>query len=99
MRIIFVIIFSILVLALGVCAIFAARSEKRIAKSVTRLLVALIPPVIGNSIIIISSTPILSAVGWYIYLVGMDVVILALLGFTFQYCGVTRPNRDRRAHV
>ena len=93
MRIIFVIIFSILVLALGVCTIFAARSEKRIAKSVTRLLVALIPPVIGNSIIIISSTPILSAVGWYIYLVGMDVVILALLGFTFQYCGVTWPNR------
>lgn len=93
MRIIFVIIFSILVLALGVCTIFAARSEKRIAKSVTRLLVALIPPVIGNSIIIISSTPILSAVGWYIYLVGMVVVILALLGFTFQYCGVTWPNR------
>lgn len=93
MRFVFVIIFSILVLALGVCTVFAARSEKRIAKSVTRLLVALIPPVIGNSIIIISSAPILSAVGWYIYLVGMDVVILALLGFTFQYCGVTWPNK------
>lgn len=93
MRFGFVIIFSILILALGFCAVIASKSEKRIGKSVTRLLVFLIPPVAGNMIIIASSNQFVSAVGWYVYLIGMDMVILALLGFTYQYCGVTWPNK------
>lgn len=92
MRNLVAIVLMVLTLALGTCAIIARRSRKTIAPSVSLLLGALIPPVIGNLIIISSSVKGLSTVGCYIYFLGMDLAIIALLEFTLKYCDLSWPN-------
>ena len=49
---------------------------------------SLIPPVIGNLIIIISSVHHFSMAGYYIYFIGMALVMLASVRFAAEYCGI-----------
>ena len=96
MRSLFTILFIILIAALLICVAAAKRSHKAIGSYVAFLICALIPPVTGNLIIISSEDQLLSIVGCYIYYLGMDVVMLALLQFTFQYCRIQWPNKAVR---
>ena len=96
MRSLFTILFIILIAALLICVAAAKRSHKAIGSYVAFLICALIPPVTGNLIIISSEDQLLSTVGCYIYYLGMDVVMLALLQFTFQYCRIQWPNKTVR---
>ncbi len=89
MRIALSIVFALLVAILGVCAFISSRSRKPIGKSVALLMVALMPPVIGNLCIIASPVEQLSLAGCYIYFLGMDLVMMALVRFTFDYCSLT----------
>ena len=98
MRITFTILFACLVLALGVCAYKARRSHKAIGRHVMQMLLALIPPVIGNLILVVSQNRALSTVGCYIYFLGMDLVMLALFRFTGAYCYI-RWSKGGRAVV
>ncbi len=91
MRQLFVLTFVLMALALGVCALTARRSPKTIGSSVGLLLVSLIPPVLGNLIIIASGNWLLSNIGCYIYFLGMDFVMISLMWFTAKYCGIN-PN-------
>lgn len=91
MRIAFTIIFFCLILALLYCAHVARRSGKPISTAVMHMLLALVPPVIGNLILIISTNQTLSTIGCYIYFLGMDLVMLALVQFTAAYCYLSWP--------
>ena len=62
-RVLFSIIFVVLILALGSCAQTAFRSHKAIGRSVALLLIGLIPPVIGNLVIISSTYKLGAAIG------------------------------------
>lgn len=93
MRVAFAIIFILLCIGLTYCNIRAHRSPKAIGKSVARLVAALVPPVIGNLIIISSTNRQLSTVGCYIYFLGMDLVMYTLLKFTLDYCGIPKSRR------
>jgi len=93
MRNLIAIVVLALTLALAVCAIIARLSRKTNASSVALLLGALIPPVIGNLIIISSTSKGLSTVGCYIYFLGMDLVMFALLEFTLKYCDLSWPSK------
>ena len=86
-------IFIILVLALAICSVKARNSQKAIGPSVSLMLVALIPPIIGNLIIVSSTTKNLAVTGYYIYFLGMDLVMYAVLRFTFDYCHISWPNK------
>ena len=97
MRVFFVCIFAILVFAMACCAHIARRSRKAIGKSVMQMLLGLIPPVIGNLILIASTDRTVSTVGFYIYFLGMDIVMMALWQFTEAYCGFTWSNSVRTA--
>ena len=99
MRHLFSILFMLLALALGVCAVFARRSRRAIGASVALLVSSLIPPVIGNMIIIASGEKAVSMAGCYIYFLGMDLVMFALLRFTFKYCAISWPGRWLKALV
>ena len=88
MRVVLPIIFIILILALAVCAVIARRSAKAIGNSVALLLIALIPPMTGNLLIILSEEIWLSYVGCYLYFLGMNFVMFAMLRFTFEYCNI-----------
>ena len=93
MRIRFSITLIIMVFALSVCAFISHHSRKAIGRSVAALLIALIPPVTGNLIIIGSNYQNLSTVGYYTYFFGMNLVMYALLKFTFVYCNINWPDK------
>ena len=84
------VLFSALLTAIAAllifCAVRAFRSGKTIGRSVGFLELSLIPPIVGNLIIIGSGVEVRSAVGCYIYFLGMDLVMFMLVIFTNEYC-------------
>ena len=85
-RVAFVIILAILIVALIVCAVKSYRSEKPIAKRVFLLELSLVPAVLGNLVIMASTTKGIALLGCYTYYIGMDIIMLAFLGFSKKYC-------------
>lgn len=88
-------ILTCLALLLLVFAVLAFRSKKLIGKSVGLLELALVPPIMGNLIIIGSSIEARSVWGCYIYFLGMDLVMAALVSFTNEYCQGIGNGRQR----
>ena len=86
MRIGLSIAFVSLIAALIVCAFLSAKSRKSAGKAVAILIISLIPPMFGNLFIISSPVQSLAMTGCYIYFIGMDFVMAALIRFTFDYC-------------
>lgn len=86
MRIRYSAIFLILIAALIACLIRAKRSGKPIRHAVGLLEAALIPPIVGNLLIVYFSNRTVALIGHYIYYLGMDLVIFALVSFTNTYC-------------
>ena len=76
----------ILIITLVICMVKAYRSQKAQSREVAFLLFALIPPILGNLIVVWSTVESFSIVGYYIYFLGMDLTMLALANFTFSYC-------------
>ena len=91
MRYVMAAIIALLVIALAVCAHFARKSRKTTAPHVAALIDALLLPVIGNLVIILSGNRTLSTLGCLIYFTGMNAVVYALLAFTFDYCRYPKP--------
>lgn len=90
MRIALSIVYIVLVLILGLCTFLARKSHKSINKALALLVSSLIPPVFGNLCIIASNIETLSIVGCYIYFIGMNYVMFALIQFTYEYCEIPR---------
>ena len=78
MRLKFSIIFGILSILILVCMIIAHRSRKAIGAYVSLVLVSLIPPVIGNLVLVASEEEYLSTVGCYLYCLGMYMAVFSL---------------------
>lgn len=87
-RLAFAFIFAILIVTLAFCGFISFRSKKSIGKSVCFFCLSLIPPVLGNMIIISATTRPLALVGCYIYYIGMDLIMFSLIRFTYQYCPI-----------
>ena len=79
---------GLLLVALLACAAVALRSRKPIASDVRLLLLALVPPMLGNLLIIGSSDWLVAQIGCYLYYLGMDLTVLGLFRFTFNYCAM-----------
>ena len=88
-RIAFTIMFAALIAALLYCANIARKSGKEMGIPVMHMLIALIPPIIGNLIIIASSDQLVSTIGYYTYFLGMDLVVMVLLQFSMVFCNVS----------
>ena len=86
LRFLYAALFLVLILTLTMCSIDANRHYKELGKAVARLDIALMPPIFGNALIILSANRILSLVGCYIYFIGMDFVVYELMLFTVAYC-------------
>ena len=89
-------VIALLVVALAVCAGLSRKSKRSMAPSVAKLIGALVMPVTGNLIIILSSDRTLSVLGYFIYFLGMNLVMFTMLGFTFRYCHMPRPPRGMK---
>ena len=57
------------------------------------LLLSLIPPIVGNLIIINSTTYLPALIGSYIYFIGMDLIMATLIKFTIDYCSIKWENK------
>ena len=93
MRIEYATIFSLLCLVLTACTISAMRSRKVIGGAVAFLVCAILPPVIGNLAIVCTKDQTEATIGYYVYFLGMDLVMYSLLNFTFAYCNIKKPNK------
>ena len=91
MRQAFGILFLMIIIAMAFCAFIARRSGKRIGFAAAVLLAALILPMAGNMILILSKEQDLSLIGCYIYYIGLDLSIAALLRFTYVYGRIEKP--------
>ena len=92
MRVFFSLAFCVVLLILLISAFYARRSPKAIGKTVYVLLLATMQPIIGNLVIIVSGNKVLSNIGCYIFITGMDVIVAAILLFIFVYCNLSFPN-------
>ena len=95
----YIIIFIVLAVVLLLSAFAALRSRKSIGLSVSWLLTSLVPPVIGNMLIIMAEEERVARIGCYMYFVGMSIVVLALMNFTWRYCYGKWPNTFVRFFV
>ena len=93
MRLAFGILFTAIIFALGICVWIAWHSGKRIGFAAAGLLAPLILPMAGNLIIILSSNRTISLIGCYIYYIGLDISIAALLHFARVYCRIKHPRK------
>lgn len=89
MRLVFTCILLIVGVALAAFAVIARRSHRPGSSYVALLDAAFLPPVIGNMIIIAAGDKLISDLGSYLYYIGMDLVMIALLEFSFNYCRLT----------
>ena len=85
MRLAFGALLLAIIFALGICAQIARRSGKRIGSAAAGLLMPIMMPVTGNLIIVLSAGRTLSMAGCYLYYLGLDVTIAALLYFSHLY--------------
>jgi len=85
LRLAFGFLFSAIIIALGICVWIARHSGKRIGFAAAALLAPLMLPMTGNMIIILSANRIISLAGCYLYYLGLDVSIAALLHFAHVY--------------
>lgn len=88
MRKAFASLIIVLAAVLCVCIFFARRSRKPIGKSVAALIASLIPPMIGNMLIIVTQDHIVADIGSYMYFLGMDLIMFFLARFTVRYCDI-----------
>ncbi|MBR4627186.1 MAG: EAL domain-containing protein [Ruminococcus sp.] len=85
------IVFIVLILVLSVGAVISRRTNKAVGRAVSRLLTSILLPVTGNLILIVSHEKLLSTAGCYIYFIGMDFFMFAMLMFAVTYSQVRIP--------
>lgn len=86
MRVTYSVLYIVFLVLLILCAAFARRSSKPIGRSVAFLEATLVPPVLGNLLIISSTERITSIIGCYVYFIGVDLALYSLVNFTNNYC-------------
>ena len=94
-----IILFIVELTLLAASAVAASLSRKPNRTAVSLLCAGLMIPVIGNLIIIISTTATRADYGFYIYFIGMDIAIYTLLNFIFKYCEIKWPHWSLRVLV
>ena len=86
MKLSYTVLYFLMIAALTVCMVLARRSPRQGRSAVAWLEASLIVPIIGNIIIIQTESLSLSIIGHYIYFLGVDIAMLALVNFTNAYC-------------
>ena len=79
----------LLIFALTGCIILAKRSTKPIRHAIAWLEATLMLPIAGNLILTFSEDKTLEMTGYYIYFLGINSVLYALVNFTNTYCAGT----------
>ena len=96
----YLILYICLILIQFICAILARMSDKPIGKYTSIVNIAIIIPIVGNIIIIMSENIHYSYFGYLIYYIGMTLVMLSLIVFTSVYCkGVDEYSKNNEVRL
>ena len=95
----FAILYTALTTTLAVCAVKAWRSHKQIGIYVSRLLVSIIPAVVGNLLVIYSSEELLSTIGYYFYFLSIDAIVFSSIHFARTFSHVAWPGKKARLAI
>ena len=95
----FIIVYAFLIITLLLCGVISCRSKKAIGRSVSIFCLSLIPPVLGNMIIIGATTTLPALIGCYIYYIGMDLIMQTFIMFTNSYCYAPKEMATERHQV
>ena len=99
MRLTFAIIYTLLIVLLGLFGIISRRSNKAVALSVSYLQFTFIVPIVGNLIIVLSQNELLSTIGSYTYFIGMDLMAFSLFDFTLSYCSIPWRKHRKKCYI
>ena len=86
MKMTYTLLYSGLIIALFACIYFSKRSSKPARGAVAWINASLIIPIFGNLVIILCDIRPLVLIGQYMYFLGIDLLLLALVHFTNTYC-------------
>ena len=86
MKLTYSVLYILLIFAIIGCAFLAKRSTRPCRGAVAWLEAVLVLPLIGNLTIILSDVRLVTLIGQYIYFLGIDLVLMALVNFTNIYC-------------
>ena len=95
MRTGYALLFIIIIIGLAAGAIAALNSRRTVRYAVASFLAGIIPAVIGNLMIIVTSNQSVAIAGYYIYFIGMDLLVFTLLNYVIKYCDLrlTKPRK------
>ncbi|MBR4554230.1 MAG: diguanylate cyclase [Ruminococcus sp.] len=82
----YTVIYIVLILALVTCTVLAKRSPRQCRGAVAWLETALIVPILASLLIMGDFTGTLTLIGYYMYFIGINVVLASLVNFTNTYC-------------
>ena len=99
MRLTFAIIYTLLIVLLGLFGIISRRSNKAVALPVSYLQFTFIVPIVGNLIIVLSQNELLSTIGSYTYFIGMDLMAFSLFDFTLSYCSIPWRKHRKKCYI
>ena len=98
-RLAYSIIFVAMSTALVVCGAISFRSRKEIGVPLGILIFSLLPPVVGNLLIISSTTRAPAVVGCYLYYIGIDFAVFSLMRYILAYCHMSWKSNGLRVFV
>ena len=85
-RYVYVGVFALLIILLAACAVSARRHHTELARTVSWLDLAFIPPILGKALVVMATRKWMALVGFYVFLVGIDFVVFEMVRFTEAYC-------------
>ena len=85
-RAIHILIYIFLFIAQLYCIIRAERSKKAIGRYVARFNMALGMTIISNIIVLVATNMVVASFGYYLYYIGMTLVMVSIVNFTTFYC-------------
>lgn len=86
MRLVLTVLFLTTLAGLAVCLVAALKSKKSISKNVSFLIAAVIPTLIGNLTVLVSTSETLSTAGFYLMYLGSILMLYSSLRFAYAYC-------------
>ena len=86
MKLTYSLIYILLMVGLASCTVFAKRSPRPIRGAVAWINAALLLPLTGCFVIMHAQPKATALTGCYIYFIGLDMTLYALVNFTNAYC-------------
>ena len=74
------------IIILALCSVQARRTDKNIKGALAFVEAAVIVPLVGNVIVLLTDEKLYSLIGYYMYYLGSNLMFLSLVYYTNEYC-------------